>query len=62
MHCNVGLPSEEPKILTVSMATFRDNKQVLYGIFQFQYVLITTNPPQNSITITEEKYHRSVTQ
>jgi len=34
------------------MATFRDNKQVLYGIFQ--YVLTTTNSPQNNITITEE--------
>jgi len=32
------------------MATFRDKKQALYGIFQ--YVLTTSNPPQNSITIT----------
>ena len=31
------------------MATFRDNKQALYGIFQ--YVLTTSNSPQNSITI-----------
>jgi len=28
------------------MATFRDNKYVLYGIFQ--YVLTATNLPQNS--------------
>jgi len=31
------------------MATFRDNKQALYGIFQ--YVLTTSNSPQMSITI-----------
>jgi len=32
------------------MDTFRDNKQALYGIFQ--YVLTTTNPSQNNITVT----------
>jgi len=32
------------------MATFRDNKQALYGIFQ--YVLTTSNSSQNRITIT----------
>jgi len=42
--------SAEVKIVTVSKATFRGNKQALYGIFQ--YALATTNPPQNSITIT----------
>jgi len=30
------------------MATFRDNKQALYGIFQ--YALRTSNSPQNRIT------------
>jgi len=52
--------SEEANFLTISMATFCDNKQALYSIFQ--YVLATTNLPQKSITITEEKYHRIVTQ
>jgi len=42
------------------MATFHDNKQALYGIFQ--YALTTPNPPQNNITITEQKCHRIVTQ
>jgi len=42
--------SAEEKFLTVSMATFRDNKQALYGIFQ--YVLTSSNSPQNSITIS----------
>jgi len=32
--------SEEEKFLTNSVATFRDNKQALYG--SFQYVLNTT--------------------
>jgi len=32
------------------MVTFRDNKQALYGIFQ--YVCATTNPLQNSMTTT----------
>jgi len=41
--------SLEAKFLTVSMATFRDNKQALYLIFQ--YVLATSNSPQSSITI-----------
>jgi len=51
--------SEEAKFPAVSMATFR-NIQALCGIFQ--YVLATTNAPQNSITFTEEKHHRIVTQ
>jgi len=34
------------------VATFRDNKQGIYGIFQ--YFLTTPNPLQNNITITEE--------
>jgi len=51
--------SAEAKFLTVLMATFCDNKQALHGIFQ--YVLTTTNPLQNNITIAEEKYHRIVT-
>jgi len=42
--------SAEAKFLTISMATFRDNKQALYGIFQ--YVLTTSSSPQNSITIS----------
>jgi len=42
------------------MVIFHDNKQALYG--KFQYVRTTTNPPQNNITVTEEKYHRIVTQ
>ena len=46
--------SAEAKFLTVSMATFRDNKQALYGIFQ--YVLTTSNSQhqhrENSITIS----------
>ena len=42
------------------MTTFRDNKQRLHDIFQ--YVLTTPSPLQNSITITEEKYHRLPTQ
>jgi len=41
------------------MATFCDNKQMLCNIFY--YVLTTINPPQNSITVTEEKHHRIVT-
>jgi len=51
--------SAAAKFLAVPMATFRDNKQALHGIFH--YVLTTPNPPQNSTTITEEKYHRIVT-
>jgi len=42
------------------MATSCDNRQALYEILQ--YVLTTTNPPQNTIAVTEEKYHRIVTQ
>jgi len=42
--------SAEAKFLKVSMATFRDNKQALYGIFH--YVLTTSNSRQNSITIS----------
>ena len=34
--------SEEVKFMRVSIATFHDNKQALYGIFQ--YVLATTTP------------------
>ena len=40
--------SEEVKFQTVSMTTFRHNKQALYDIFH--YVLTTTNTPQSSIT------------
>jgi len=42
------------------MATFRDNIQELYGIFQ--YVLTTIIPLQNNITIAEEKYQSVVAQ
>jgi len=42
--------SAEEKFLTVSMATLRDNKQALYGIFQ--YVFTTSDSPQNSSTIS----------
>jgi len=45
----VTIPAKA-KFLTVSMATFRDNEQALYSIFQ--YVLTTSNSLQNSITIT----------
>ena len=45
--------SPEAKFLTVSMATFRDNKQALYGIFQ--YVLTTSNSLQNSIITIQAK-------
>jgi len=48
--------SEEAKFLTVSMAAFRDNKQALYGIFQ--YVRTRINPLQNRITITELLHNR----
>jgi len=48
------------RTFSVSMATLRDNKQALCGVFQF--LLTTTNPPRNSITITEAKYHRIVTE
>jgi len=44
--------SAEAKFSKVSMATFHDNNQALCGIFQ--YVLTTSNSPQNSITI---QYH-----
>ena len=50
--------SDEVKFLTVSMATFRDNKKVLNGIFL--YVLPTNNPTEDNIAITEEKHHRTV--
>jgi len=42
--------SAEVKIVTVSKATFRGNKQALYGVFQ--YALTITNPPQSTITFT----------
>jgi len=44
--------SEEARFLTVSMAIFRNNRQALYGIFQYVLTSTTTNPPQNNITIT----------
>jgi len=50
MYVSVTI-SEEAKFLTVSMATFRNNKQELNDIFQ--YVLTITNPSQNNITITD---------
>ena len=40
------------------MTTLRDSEQALCGIFQF--ALAATHPLRNSITITEEKYHRIV--
>ena len=49
--------SAEGKLLTVSIC---DTKQALCGTFQ--NVLATTNPPQNNITLTEEKYHKIVKQ
>jgi len=52
--------SEKAKFLTVLLATFHDNVQALYDIFQ--YVLTTTNASQSNMSITEEKYHRIVTQ
>jgi len=48
--CDRVTISAEAKFLIVSMATFCDNKQAIYGIFQ--YFLTTSNSQQNSITIT----------
>ena len=58
MCCQV-LRLQNANFLVVSMTTRRDNEQALCGIFQF--VLAATHPVRNSITITEEKYHRIVT-
>jgi len=59
-HYGEVTTSEKAKFLTVSIVVFRDNKQALCGIFH--YVFTITNPPQSSITITEENYHGVVTQ
>jgi len=48
--------ADEAKFLTVSMPTFRDNKQALHSTFQD--VLTTTNPLQSSIT----NYKRKISQ
>jgi len=43
------------------MATFR-YKNKRYAAFFSVFLQLAHLPPQNSITITEEKYHRIVTQ
>jgi len=57
--------SEEEKLLTVAMATFRDNKQTLYGIFQDVLTILpihrkTASPSLNK-DITAFLHNRNIT-